>query len=227
VSPIWVTVPSDPDPGEAPVTAVRPTVSDVAELLYVACGPMRDGDEEQGWPLLHLCHAVSLPGAEVDEPAGGDVGWSTLLDVDTAPAKALRWLGQFVGVAVPATASEALARGMVRARQGWGRGTPAAMVAAAQLWLTGTQQVTLSERSGGDPYAVEVTVYGAEVVDLARLTAAVTAAKPAGILLTLTVLAGRTFAEAETEYTGMTFAEVEAAVAPATFAEEERKVPTP
>ena len=180
----------------------RPAVTVTAERLYEAMGPFQDGDEANGWPLLHLCDAITQPAAEIEGYAADtdtQVGWQPMLDPALCPTRALPFLAQWVGAVVPVGADEATARAIVTHSPGWARGTPASVIAAARLWLTGGQHVTLNERYGGDAYAVEVVVYTAEVIDLTSLTAAVKAALPAGFALTVTVLTGWTIAQMESE----------------------------
>jgi len=206
----------------------RPVVSVTAERLYQAMGPFTVPDEGYGWPLLHWCDAVTRPAATVEAYVADtdtQVGWQPLLDPALCPAGALPFLGQFVGAQVPVGADETTARAIVTHAPGWARGTPGAVSAAARLWLTGGQHVTLNERFGGSAYAVEVQVYAGELVDLTGLTAAVKAALPAGFALTVTVLVGWTIAEAETRYTGKTIADVEAIWTGKTIADAEGEFP--
>ena len=181
----------------------RPVVSVTAERLYEALGPFQDGDDAVGWPLLLLCDTVTQPAAEIEGYAAdtdSQVGWQLMLDPAICPARALPFLAQWVGAVVPVGASEATARAIVTHSPGFARGTPASVVAAAQLWLTSSQHVTLTERYGGNAYAVQVQVYTTEVIDLTQLTAAVRATLPAGFLLTVTSIAGWTIAQMQSEH---------------------------
>lgn len=206
----------------------RPTVSSTAERLYAALGPMVTGDEARNWPLLRLCGVAMAPIADVEAFSADtdtQIGWGPILDPATCPARALPFLGQMVGAVVPIGADETTARAIVTHSPGLARGTPAAVIAAARLWLTGGQHVTLTERYGGSAYAVEVIVYTAEVIDLGSLTAQVKAALPAGFALTVTVLTGWLISDAETRYAAMTIAEVEAIWAGMTIADAEGELP--
>jgi Phage tail protein (Tail_P2_I) len=186
----------------------RPVVSVTAERLYAAMGPFQTGDDSAGWPLLYLCDAITQPGAEIEGYAADtdtQVGWQQMLDPTLCPARALPFLAQWVGAIVPVGSSDATARAIVQHNPGFARGTPAAIIAAAQLWLTGAQQVLLTERYGGDAYAVQMIVYTPQVIDFTALTAAVKAAMPAGFLLTLTELPGWTIAQLQSEHPGYTW----------------------
>ena len=206
----------------------RPTVSVTAERLYEALGPMQEHDDEHGWALLHLCDALTVSAAEVEALAADtdtQVGWQPLLDVTTAPLKALPYLAMFVGAVVTPALSEAQARDLIRSAPGQRRGTVEAIKDAARLWLTGSKVVTVTERPGGDAYAFEVTVYAAQAVDVGQLTAAIQAAKPAGLNMTLTVISGRTVAEFEADFPVGTVADVETFYSGLTVHDAEIEVP--
>jgi hypothetical protein len=199
-----------------------------AERLYAALGPWTVPDEAQGWPLLRWCQVVAAPAAVVESYVADtdtQVGWRPLLDPALCPADALPFLGQFVGAQVPVGSDEVTARAIVTHSPGWARGTPGAVAAAARLWLTGGQHVTLNERFGGSAYAIEVVVYAGEVIDLVSLTAAVKAALPAGFSLTVSAVTGWTIADAETRYAVLTIADVEAIWSGRTIADAEAELP--
>lgn len=188
----------------------RPVVSDAAERLYAALGATTVGDDTN-WLLLQLCEAVTQPLAVVDTLAADTVdgvGWSSVLDLTRAPAYALGWLAQFVGVRTLPGLDDAAQRLRIAGTEGWRRGTPAAIEAAAKQWLTGTQLVTLTERSSS-AYTIEITVYTAQATDPDQLQRAIEAAIPAGIIATVNIIAGWTVAEFEADYSGQTVADVE------------------
>ena len=199
-----------------------------AQRIYDALGPMSAGDATNGWVLAHLCQAITAALWDVESLSADTdthVGWGPLLDVTQAPAKVLPWLGQLVGAVVTPGLSEAQARALVASAPGRTRGTPEAIRAAARLWLTGAQTVTVTERAGGDAYAVRVTVYEAEVVDTAQLTAAVQASIPAGLSLDLVISEGWTYDALEARYTADTYGDVETIWAGLTYTEFERELP--
>lgn len=206
----------------------RPVVSPTAERLYAALGPMQHGDDEHGWPLLHVCDALTRSAAFIESLAADtdtQVGWQPLLDPTLAPASVLPYLGMYVGAVVTPGLSTEQARALVLSAPGQRRGTVTAIQDAARLWLTGTQLVTVTERPGGDAYAFDVTVYDAQVVDLDRLTKALQAAKPAGLTMTVTVVVGRTVAEFEADFPAGTVADVETAYAGLTVHDAEVEIP--
>ena len=147
----------------------RPTVSVTAERLYEALGPMQDQDDVNGWTLLKFCDALTASAAEIEGLAADtdtQVGWQPLLDVTTAPAKVLPYLGMFVGAQITPALSEEQARTLIRSAPGQRRGTVEAIKDAARLWLTGTKLVTVNERPGGNAYQFEVVVYAAQALDV-------------------------------------------------------------
>ena len=205
----------------------RPTVSVTAERLYEALGPMQEHDDEHGWALLHLCDALTVSAAEVEALSADtdtQVGWQPLLDVTTAPAKVLPYLAMFVGARVTPNLTVDQQRALIRSTPGQRRGTVAAIKDAARLWLSGTQEVTVTERPGGDAYAFEVTVYEAQAIDADQLTAAINAAKPAGMNMTINLIAGRTVAQFEADYPGNVLS-VETAYAAQTVDDLEQELP--
>lgn len=188
-------------------------------------------------PLADLIYPTGYDGQAAYVPS-----WGSVFDVDTCPAADLPYLGQFVGVSIPAGASETAARSYVRAEAGLQRGTLASLRSAVErsistpwapstAYLAGvlvtndtpagrdfykvttnftssagafnTTNLTLvdptlfyqmRERVRGDltadPYALTVVVRPEQltpVSDTTALLAAITANKPAGIVLYLTV----------------------------------------
>lgn len=119
-----------------------------------------------------------------DQPAGYTAGWSTLLDPTACPTWALPYLAAFVGAIVPPGTDDATARSLITSEQGMQRGTPAAITSAAKRHLTGTQSVSLLERTP-DPYSFQLVVRPEEAKSASALQAAVDAVRPAGIRWTL------------------------------------------
>lgn len=126
-----------------------------------------------------------------DIPVGFTAGWSVLLDPDNCPAAFIPYGAQFVGVQIPTGTDAADARALWKANVGFRRGTPAAIIATAKLYLTGTQSVLLLERLNGDAYQCEVRVAASELTVLPNvLNNALLAVKPAGIILNFDDTAG-------------------------------------
>lgn len=132
-----------------------------------------------------------------DAPATFQAGWSTLLDPDNCPAQFIPYGAQFVGVQIPPSTAPATARALWKAHAGFQRGTPAAIIAAAQLYLTGSQSVLLLERQGSSgplaAYEFVLQVRPEQVVSATQLQAAVDAVRPAGVTWTLVQTDGITW----------------------------------
>jgi Phage tail protein (Tail_P2_I) len=88
--------------------------------------------------MFEQVFAIVADQGSPDEPASYQAGWSTLLDPSTCPTAFLPYLAQFIGASVPPGTEDATARAIIRSEQGFQRGTPGAIVAAAQRFLTGT-----------------------------------------------------------------------------------------
>lgn len=206
----------------------RPTVSDAAERLYAALGAQTVGDDDQ-WVLLKLCDALAAPLAQVDTLAADSdagPGWSALFDLDRCPPEALPYLAQFVGVKPLAGLDDAAQRYRVASTEGWKRGTPAAIIAAAKQWLTGAQTVHLVERLGGDAYRIRVTAYQAQAVDVDQVRVAVTNAVPAGIIADVRVDLGWSYADLKAAYAGKTYADLKADYVGKTYDDLRRVIPS-
>lgn len=172
-----------------PVATPVPAATTFADQLYAELEPI--GSED----LRTLCRAVGVGWQDLHEivrDTDAGPGWSTLLDVDRAPAWALAWLAQMVGVRVTRGASETVQRAEVRTAAGAARGTPASLVAAVQATLTGTRRVILRERYGS-PYRVRVETISAETPDPVAAEAAARAQKPAGLVLEFATITGQTW----------------------------------
>jgi P2-related tail formation protein len=143
-----------------------------------------------------------------------DPGWSVLLDVDRCPTFALPWLGQFVGVRLAASLPDAEMRQAIRDEQGFSRGTLTALQQAAKPYLKPGASITIVERTT-DAYHFTVEVNSSDLLGLTyaelsalyptyaaleaafatygdysssidQLAAALRAAKPAGLVMTVT-----------------------------------------
>lgn len=175
----------------------------VGDELYEAVAPLATVDASYGYALRAYTRALGSMLEEVNWYASETdtmPGWARLVDLDTTPEKALGWLAQLVGVTLDPALDDTAQRARIRATDGFNRGTYAAIAGAAQQYLTGMRRVILVERVGGDPYALTLITYTSETPDSAKVLAAVTAQKPAGIILTYSVLTGQTFAQLKANY---------------------------
>src|SRR5690242_6226224 len=120
----------------------RPAVGSTSEQLFDALGALGDADEDVGWHLLSFCDALCTGcGFEQLNTYVADrddlPGWAAIFDPNLCPDEALPYLAQFVGVQFDPRLTETERRAALIAHEGWRRGTPAAMISAAQRTLTG------------------------------------------------------------------------------------------
>lgn len=178
---------------------MKPDVADLTDAWYRSLGSgVTSGDPDTGWQLLRWLDAAGRLLVDVDDLAGD--GWARPLDVARAHPTELRYLAQFLGVRLPGDVPPAVARNLIEHRQGFQRGTPATLLAAATVGLRGEQRRFLTERDGGSAYRARLVVYDSEVVDLPALTAAVQAATPAGIVVVVDVLTGASYAQLAADF---------------------------
>jgi hypothetical protein len=167
--------------------------------------PLAPDDEQHGHAHALLCDALAQAlkqVAELFDPEGDIPPGAPLLDVELCPDWALPWLAQIVGVALPAGVTPAQARVLIADVAGWQRGTPAALEAAAGLYLTGTKTVYFRERdetSPDPPYTLEVVTLDSETPDPALVLAALLAQKPGGIVLNYRTVTGWDYQQMTTE----------------------------
>ncbi|MDQ2727586.1 MAG: phage tail protein [Actinomycetota bacterium] len=207
-----------------------PWVSDATQRLYDACGPWAEADRaDPARSLLRWLTGIGdliQPLDDLCRDSEDGPGWSQIVDVNRAPTYVLPWLGQWVGVIVDPTLTDAAQRTQIETEQGFARGTVAALVAAVQPYLTNRRVVHVVERDGG-PYMLTVVVFtrdlaGGRWSDLignhptwaaveafyptwqsilgdvdTDLLSALAAAKPAGLILKLLISSGGTWADVE------------------------------
>jgi hypothetical protein len=131
-----------------------PDLASFAALLYDALAPLATLDGQADWHLAHYCGALGAmfqPVADVARDTADGPGWSAVLDLDRCPDAWLPWLAQFVGVTVLAGSTPDAMRDRIGRTDGFKRGTPEAIRAAAQATLTGNQTVTFRERDSSAP----------------------------------------------------------------------------
>jgi P2-related tail formation protein len=219
------------------VSDVQPTVAASTLDLYNALGPiptLGDGDQAYGWPLLTFLDGLGQIIQRIDDLASDDTagnpGWSILLDPARCPPYALAWLAQLVGVRFDQTQTTAAAqRAAIQAEQGFNRGTPAALQAAAAKWLAPNQSVVIVERDT-DPYHFTVSIqlghlapatyaqisatyatYAAETAarstystpayPQAQIQAALAAQKPGGLIMAVNITSGPIYSVVAAAYT--------------------------
>jgi hypothetical protein len=177
------------EPEYPPVTPMpaEPAHTPMGERLRERTGPVQPDDPVHGYAHAHLTEALGRPLRrlqQVYDPPDDTAPLAPLFDPALCPDWALPWLAQTVGVTLPPGTPEDAARTIITSVGGQARGTPAALRAAAGLFLTGTKTVYFRERDGGDPYVLEVVTLTQETPDPALVLRALLAQKPGGIVLT-------------------------------------------
>ena len=141
------------------------SATDWADRMYGMLEPYTYADAQNNYSLQEFIKSIGEMYEEIidlayDTPAGDD-GWTLLTDITRVPSKALDWLGQFVGIVPVAGLTDQQKVDRIIAREGFKRGTPEGMRAAAAIFLTGTQSVVLYERDTS-PYHLTVQTYQSE-----------------------------------------------------------------
>lgn len=159
------------------------TVPPLVREAWESLGPWarEDADVHE---LLALVDAIFGQIVEVDDlvrDSDTHIGWGRLLDVDVAPAWALPWLAQFVGVTPIFGLDEASQRLRIKEAAGFSRGSVSAIKAAAGQYLSGTRRVELYERDGS-AWRFRIRTYASETPNAQAVKDAVAALKPAGLI---------------------------------------------
>lgn len=160
--------------------------------------------------LVTYVEGLAVPFQLVEDWASdtddGETGWSLLVDVDRCPVEALPWLGQFVGVKVDTSLTEADQRQQIHDLANLRRGTIGALTSAPAPYLTGSKTVIFRERYDtantlvDSPGHLTVITYTSETPDSAKVLAALLAQKPAGLILHYNVNAGQDFQQLKDNY---------------------------
>lgn len=178
-----------------------PPVSAAALEVYEGLKPtLTLPDEETGYTTLLLCDALVTGNIdliyEIVTYRGETPGWTILLDPDECPAVALPYLAQFVGARLTPDMTEADQRAAIKEPEGFGRGTPAAIVAVAKRRLTGTKTVLLVEFYTGNAYRMKLVTLESETPDpTGTLRDILREQKPIGIRLFFNASPDWTWAE--------------------------------
>jgi hypothetical protein len=174
-----------------------PATSRTGADLYEALGAFGAGDEERGWPLLVFCgifgQAFFEQIATYVQDTDEGPGWSIAFDVERCPAEALPYLAQYVGVGLNSSMSEDAQRDAIRNHKNFGRGRPAAIVAAAAATLRRGREVILTERDGGSAWRIRVRTLLHETPDPDVTEAAILAQIPMGDVLIYEVVDGQSW----------------------------------
>jgi hypothetical protein len=184
-----------------------PPASAAALELYEGLGPaFTQNDEAFGWAALKLCGALVTRNIdliyEIVTDSDSGPGWQILLDPSRCPAICLPFLAQFVGARLTPAMTVEQQRDAISNPEGFGRGTPAAMVAVTKRRLTGTKTVLLLERYTGLAYRTKILTLESETPEPAETLADLKLQqKPIGIRLFFNTSPDSTWAEVLEEKT--------------------------
>lgn len=166
--------------------AVRPVVSPITEDAYASMGPWARRDTADArWDVLILVESWGQQLQIVEDivrDTDDGPGYSILLDADRTPEEWIPWGMQFNGVRPRDGLAVEEQRARWKSTDGFSRGTPGAIVGAAQQYLTGTKTVYLVERHGSR-YRYTVTTIDTETPDTAAVYAALLEQKPYGFVM--------------------------------------------
>jgi hypothetical protein len=177
-----------------------PVFTAAGAYLYSQLEPLDTDPEGTDYALQHFCAALAVPFDQLyDVQNASEIAWSSVMDLATCPDWALDWLGQFAGVDATNTADAADKRALIANVGGQRRGTPQALIAAVQPYLTGAKQVILIERDTS-AYRFILITYASETPDAAAVLAAALRWKPAGLVMEHEVVAGQLIAQVEADF---------------------------
>lgn len=166
--------------------------------LYASLAPMAFGDEDNNYALKTYCYANGQMYSQLEQfartDAAGNPAYSLLFDLDRATGDLIPYIAQYAGQEIPKGIDDATARALVRKPSNAERGTLAAVVKAVLATLTGTKYLRLIERDTS-AYHFSVFTRTAETPDVAATARAIDSVKPAGLIYSLVVTAGKTIDE--------------------------------
>lgn len=181
----------------------RPVVHPVADLLWEDLPEFQDEDAANGYGLLRWLGACS---AALYEPVWTWIadrddmpGWAILMNRELAPANALPWLAQFAGVRLDTSLSEAEQREQIKL--GNEKGTTEGIKTAIRAHLSGTKNVVVEERFGGNAWTQRVRIFTPEIVtsEAAALASYLTQ-KPAGLTYDFAAILGQEWEDVDADF---------------------------
>lgn len=173
--------------------------SRLAQEVYDKLEPYAEVDEANGWALRSLVESITKMYLDVDdlvrESVTDDPGWSALFDSARVPPEAMPWLAQIIGNTLQAGDSLAVTRDKLKwAESGIQRGSLETMKRAAARLLTGNKTIVVTERVG-DAWHFSIRTRTAETPSSAAVLAALTASKPAGLIMDYATFTGILYQE--------------------------------
>lgn len=173
-------------------------MSRLAADIYALLEPYTEVDAANGYALRTIVEGIAKTLTDLDEIVregpNGQTRWSSIMDATRCPPEGLAWLGQIVGTRLIPGDTLDTHRARVGAADGLRRGSPAQMTLAAQRLLTGNKTVFISERTS-DAWHFSVRTRTSETPSSAAVLAALTAAKPAGLILDYATFTGILYQE--------------------------------
>jgi len=170
-------------------------ISELSALTYEAMIPGQTGGEPSSEDpkddLLKFIEALATPLDVWWEITSNN--WETALDPTQTPVEALGWLGQFVGVMIETSWTEAESRAAIEHPEGFDRGKTSSLIQAIQRTLTGTKTVLVVERFDGNAGELFVRTRTSETPSEDGTRAEAMRKKLAGLLLNYDAVSGIDF----------------------------------
>jgi hypothetical protein len=166
---------------------MTPVLNPIAQRLYDELEPFAYADEENGFILAYWLEAWTQSLVELDSLVRYDEthdrdSYGKLLDITLTPDNALDFLSQFVGAVLSAGLSADDKRALLAGGAGLHRGSPASLIAAIAVALTGTKTVRLHERTEHHAYRFNIVTSPSETPDVAKADEAIRSQKPGGLV---------------------------------------------
>jgi hypothetical protein len=165
------------------------------EEMYNMYTPLIEQYGDEGEHLKTFQHsfgALFRPLENLVRDQGKHPGYSQILDLSRVRPEWMRWLGQFVGYFVPEQSSNwEIERSRISSHSAHRRGSVPMLRDVILEHLAPGAQVIIRERVDGFPHRIAVYVYTADIITtFAALSADAQANKAAGLIMTVTQLAG-------------------------------------
>lgn len=189
--------------------------SELWELLYASMGFHIEDDEANGFALRLFCEGLCAPlqpvyslARERDEQKG----WAIIFDPANAPAEALPYLAQYVGVEITPEMDEAQIRAEIEQPTGWRRGQAEPLRTAVRRTLTpvlpGEETRIIIRPRTPEPGHHQIRTWLSQTPDEDRTAAVIRAALPAWESVEYLAVTGMTYADVKAEEE--TYADVKA-----------------
>ncbi len=188
----------------------RPTVGEVAEIVYEDLAGNAFGDEDLDWPLLFFVGCIGgifQDAWDIAQDTDGHAGWEHVLSPTDTPSIALKYLSNYVGVTVQPAWTEEETRDALRNPAAFRRGSVPHIRSVVQRFLTGTKNVQIREREGG-AWNLEIRTMdnespdgGSVDGDALIIAALIAETKPVGIILDFESVPGIDYTGLDADFT--------------------------